>query len=157
MIVEVQELLKKYPSFELSKASFGLESGRIAGFIGRNGAGKTTLLNLISRRLMPDEGEVILTKDADLGYLMQHQGLQSDACLYDEIASARSDLFLLEEQLRQTEKDMEAASEEKLSQLMQQYSLLSHRFEEEGGLLIVTLQAQEEENRLVFSREGGEK
>ena len=37
MIVEVRNLVKRYPSFELNKVSFGLESGRITGFIGRNG------------------------------------------------------------------------------------------------------------------------
>ena len=40
MIAEIKDLVKKYPSFELSKVSFGLEEGRITGFIGRNGAGK---------------------------------------------------------------------------------------------------------------------
>lgn len=51
MIAEVRNLVKRYPSFELSEVSFCLDSGRITGFIGRNGAGKTTtikaMLNLI--------------------------------------------------------------------------------------------------------------
>ena len=50
-IVSIKILTKTYPSFQLDKVSFSLETGRIAGFIGRNGAGKTTtiksMLNLV--------------------------------------------------------------------------------------------------------------
>lgn len=50
-IVEVRDLKKQYPSFELKSVSFDIHEGRITGFIGRNGAGKTTtikaMLNLI--------------------------------------------------------------------------------------------------------------
>ena len=58
MIVEVQDLVKKYPSFELKDVSFGLESGRIAGFIGRNGAGKTTTIKAMLNMIHPDGGTV---------------------------------------------------------------------------------------------------
>ena len=60
MIAQVQDLKKKYPSFELSKVSFSLESGRITGFIGRNGAGKTTTIKAMLNLIHPDEGEVQL-------------------------------------------------------------------------------------------------
>ena len=58
MIVEVQGLVKKYPSFELRDVSFGLESGRITGFIGRNGAGKTTTIKAMLNMIHPDCGTV---------------------------------------------------------------------------------------------------
>lgn len=50
-IVEVSDINKTYPVFQLKNVSFTLESGKITGFIGRNGAGKTTtiksMLNLV--------------------------------------------------------------------------------------------------------------
>lgn len=50
-IVLIKNLTKTYPSFQLDKVSFSLESGKITDFIGRNGAGKTTniksMLNLM--------------------------------------------------------------------------------------------------------------
>lgn len=58
IIAEVQDLVKKYPSFELADISFGLESGRIAGFIGRNGAGKTTTIKSMLNLIHPDGGSV---------------------------------------------------------------------------------------------------
>ena len=58
VIAEVQNLVKKYPSFELKNVSFGLESGRITGFIGRNGAGKTTTIKSMLNMIHPDGGTV---------------------------------------------------------------------------------------------------
>lgn len=58
MIVEVQDLVKKYPAFELKNASFSLESSRITGFIGRNGAGKTTTIKAMLNMIHPDSGRI---------------------------------------------------------------------------------------------------
>lgn len=58
MIAEVSGLVKKYPSFELAGVSFSLESGRIAGFIGRNGAGKTTTIKSMLNLIHPDRGTI---------------------------------------------------------------------------------------------------
>ncbi|MCR5575643.1 MAG: ABC transporter ATP-binding protein [Oscillospiraceae bacterium] len=57
-IVEVRELVKKYPSFELKEVSFTVDAGRITGFIGRNGAGKTTTIKSMLNLVHPDGGEV---------------------------------------------------------------------------------------------------
>lgn len=50
-VLEVENLCKHYPRFDLNNVSFSIEKGSIMGLIGRNGAGKTTtiksLLNLI--------------------------------------------------------------------------------------------------------------
>ena len=58
-IVEVRNLNKKYPSFALQDVSFGIEPGRIVGFIGRNGAGKTTTIKSMLNLVHPDSGEVL--------------------------------------------------------------------------------------------------
>ena len=57
-IVEIKSLLKKYPSFSLSGVSFGIEKGKITGFIGRNGAGKTTTIKSMLNLVHPDGGEI---------------------------------------------------------------------------------------------------
>ncbi len=57
-IVEVRNLVKKYPAFELSDVSFNVDAGRITGFIGRNGAGKTTTIKSMFNLIHPDSGEV---------------------------------------------------------------------------------------------------
>ena len=57
-IVEVHDLVKTYPSFELKNISFDLECGRITGFIGRNGAGKTTTIKSMLNLIHPDSGTI---------------------------------------------------------------------------------------------------
>ena len=39
-IIEVKNLVKRYPSFSLNHISFSLPEGCVSGFIGANGAGK---------------------------------------------------------------------------------------------------------------------
>lgn len=58
MIVEVHDICKSYPSFHLQHVSFGLERGRITGFIGRNGAGKTTTIKAMLNLIEADSGDV---------------------------------------------------------------------------------------------------
>lgn len=46
-ILEVKNLNKKYPSFELKNVSFVIEEKSIVGFIGTNGSGKSTTIKAI--------------------------------------------------------------------------------------------------------------
>ena len=57
-IIEVKDLVKKYPAFELKEVSFGVEEGRITGFIGRNGAGKTTTIKSMLNLIHTDGGSI---------------------------------------------------------------------------------------------------
>ncbi|WP_446898770.1 ABC transporter ATP-binding protein [Clostridium sp. LBM24168] len=58
-VLEVKNLCKKYPSFELKDLSFSLEKGKITGFIGRNGAGKSTTLKSLFNFVHPDNGKIL--------------------------------------------------------------------------------------------------
>ena len=59
-VIEVKDLCKSFPSFQLKNVNLTLEEGYIMGFIGRNGAGKTTTLKSILNLLNPDSGEIKL-------------------------------------------------------------------------------------------------
>lgn len=58
-VLEVKNLCKKYPAFELKNVSFSLAKGKITGFIGKNGAGKSTTLKSLFNFVHPDNGEII--------------------------------------------------------------------------------------------------
>lgn len=63
-MIVVENLCKKYPTFELKDVSFKLEDGYIMGFIGANGSGKTTTLKSILNIVKADSGKVsIVGKD----------------------------------------------------------------------------------------------
>ncbi|MFA6755609.1 MAG: ABC transporter ATP-binding protein [Bacilli bacterium] len=56
-VLELENVGKKYATFELKNVSFSLEKGSIMGFIGRNGSGKSTTLKAIMN-LIPFTGSV---------------------------------------------------------------------------------------------------
>lgn len=57
-ILEVKNLSKKYPGFELKNVSFKLPKGMIMGVIGENGAGKTTTIKSILNIANDYTGEI---------------------------------------------------------------------------------------------------
>ena len=60
-VVEVKNLSKLYGrTLALDNVSTKFEGGCIYGLLGRNGAGKTTLLNLITDKIFPTNGEVMI-------------------------------------------------------------------------------------------------
>ncbi|NCB29997.1 MAG: ABC transporter ATP-binding protein [Clostridia bacterium] len=60
-MIEVKNVSKRFGQVQaLDGVSLQLESPGIYGLLGNNGAGKTTLLNILTSRLYPDAGEVLL-------------------------------------------------------------------------------------------------
>lgn len=57
-ILEVNELSKKYPDFELKNVSLTVPKGCIVGLIGENGAGKSTTIKSILGLIKKDGGSV---------------------------------------------------------------------------------------------------
>ena len=57
-VLEITNLCKKYPSFELKDVSFTMNERSIMGFIGRNGAGKTTTIKSILNFAHPSSGSI---------------------------------------------------------------------------------------------------
>ncbi|WP_438448031.1 ABC transporter ATP-binding protein [Gorillibacterium sp. sgz5001074] len=58
LALDIRNISKSYPHFQLQDVSFQLEQGYIMGFIGSNGAGKTTTIKAILNMLHLDGGEV---------------------------------------------------------------------------------------------------
>jgi ATP-binding cassette subfamily F protein 3 len=57
----------------LEDIKFNLVPGSRIGLLGRNGAGKSTLIKLLSGELTPQSGEIMINKQAKVGYFAQHQ------------------------------------------------------------------------------------
>lgn len=57
-ILQVNDLCKAYPRFQLEHVGFSVEKGTIMGLIGRNGAGKTTTLKAILNFVHPSSGDI---------------------------------------------------------------------------------------------------
>jgi len=77
-----------------NQVSFRLLKGEHIGLIGPNGEGKSTFMNIVTDRLMPDEGKVEWAKNVRIGYLDQHAVLKPGMTVRDVLTSAFD--FLLE-------------------------------------------------------------
>ena len=134
MILSCQNITKAFnEKVILQNVSFHIEDYDKAAIVGINGAGKSTLLNIITGKLSSDEGLVTLSKGKTLGYLEQHQDVNSPRTIYEEMLSVKQHLLTLEQKMRETEKAMKEADEETLAQLLESYSLLTHQYESENG------------------------
>lgn len=117
----------------LSNVSFHINELEKVAIVGANGAGKSTLLKIIMQESIQDEGDVILSKGATIGYLSQHQELSSDNSIYDELLSIKKDIIQLDQKIRRMEQDMSHLSGTKLEQALEQYSSFTHEFEQQNG------------------------
>lgn len=100
--------------------SFRLLKGEHIGLIGANGEGKSTFMNIITGKLMPDEGKIEWAKNVRVGYLDQHTVLKKGMSVRDVLASAFDFLFELEAQMNEICDKMGEASEEELDQYMEE-------------------------------------
>lgn len=167
MILACQNIEKSFGGVTLiQNASFHIEDHEKAAMVGINGAGKTTLLRIIMQELPTDQGEVILAKGKRIGYLAQHQDLDTDLTIYDSLLQVKQHILDMELQMREIEKQMKYAKADELERLMDTYSRLTHNFELENGYaykseLIGVLKglgfAESDFSKLVSTLSGGQK
>ena len=74
----------------LTGVTFGLDEGDKAALIGRNGTGKSTLLNTVAGLLVPDEGTVVINKEAGLSFLPQNPLFNPDDTIESHIFKSSS-------------------------------------------------------------------
>ena len=94
--------------------SFRLLKGEHIGLVGANGEGKSTFMNIITGKLMPDEGKIEWAKNVRVGYLDQHTVLSAGQSIRDVLASAFDFLFEMETQMNEICDKMGDATPEEL-------------------------------------------
>ena len=71
-VIELHNISKSFGDKKLLKNfTYNFQRGERIGIIGKNGTGKSTLLNIITRKLQPDTGKVIVGDTVKLGYYTQ--------------------------------------------------------------------------------------
>lgn len=100
--------------------SFRLLKGEHIGLVGANGEGKSTFLNIVTGKLMPDEGKIEWAKNVRVGYLDQHTVLSQGMTIRDVLKSAFAYLFELEEKMNQICDSLGSASEDEMMELMEE-------------------------------------
>jgi len=92
MVLRCQDLCKAYGDVILfDKFDLEIYRGEKIGIIGPNGVGKTTLLKMAMRKIEPDEGQIRLYENLNVGYYDQElSDLKLDSTVIDEIQPHRS-------------------------------------------------------------------
>ena len=100
--------------------SFRLLKGEHIGLIGANGEGKSTFMNIITGKLMPDEGKIEWAKNVRVGYLDQHTVLQKGMTIRQVLSSAFDFLFEMETRMNEICDRMGEASPEEMDAYMEE-------------------------------------
>ena len=88
-----------------SGVTFGLNDGDKAALIGRNGTGKSTLLNTIAGVLQPDDGTVVINKNAGVSFLPQNPSFLENDTIREHIFKSGSEkLKIIQKYLEVCEK-----------------------------------------------------
>ena len=100
--------------------SFRLLKGEHIGLVGANGEGKSTFMNIVTGKLMPDEGKVEWSKNVRVGYLDQTASLTKGMTIESVLKSAFAWLFEMEERMNQICDQLGEAGPEEMDTLMEE-------------------------------------
>lgn len=104
----------------LNDASFRLLKGEHVGLVGANGEGKSTFLNIITGKLMPDEGKVEWCRHITTGYLDQYSTLEKGKTIREVLREAFVHLSELEAEMIKLYDKMSDCTEEEMNELMEE-------------------------------------
>lgn len=98
--------------------SFRLNKGEHVGLVGANGEGKSTFMNILTQRLLPEEGKVTWSKRVHVGYLDQHTVLQQGKTIKEILQSAYASLYEIEKSITDDYMKMADLDEATMQQLL---------------------------------------
>ena len=82
-------------------------------------------MNIITGKLMPDEGKIEWSKNVRIGYLDQHSVLLAGMTIEDVLKSAFSWLFQMEERMNSICDQLGDASPEEMENLMEELRVIA--------------------------------
>ena len=130
MILNATNISKSFGSNEIIKdANFLVNEHEKVAIVGVNGAGKTTLLKILTGEEHADSGNVILAKDAKLGYLRQINNVDSTLSIIDELYTVIEHILNMEKRMLEMQEQMQHLSGEELEALYSSYTALTHSYE----------------------------
>jgi ATP-binding cassette subfamily F protein 3 len=99
-MISVDNLTVSFGGFDLLKdISFPINDRDRIGLVGKNGAGKSTLMKILCGMQQPTSGSIARSSDCTIGYLPQTMKVTDSTTLFEEAASAFSEVIELERQM----------------------------------------------------------
>lgn len=116
----------------LENVSFRLKKGEHIALVGANGEGKSSFLNIITKKLMPDAGNIKWSSRATVGYLDQHSVLEKGNTIKDILRGAFKNMFELEQEMLAMYDKMGEASDEEMTKLLEETAEIQTILENSG-------------------------
>ncbi|GEP62501.1 ABC transporter ATP-binding protein [Clostridium beijerinckii] len=116
--------------------SFRLLKGEHVGLIGANGEGKSTFMNIVTGKLMPDEGNVIWSNNVRVGYMDQHAALMKGQSIRDALRDAFKYLFDLEAEMNSLYEKMGDCTEDELNKMLERTAVIQDMLDHNGFYVI---------------------
>lgn len=120
----------------LENVSFRLRKGEHIALIGANGEGKSTFLNIITKKLMPDSGNIKWSSRVTVGYLDQHTVLTKGKSIREVLRDAFKPMFDLEQEMISMYDKMGEADEDEMTKLMEGTAEIQTILENSGFYMI---------------------
>lgn len=120
----------------LENVSFRLRKGEHIALIGANGEGKSTFLDIITKKLMPDAGNIKWSSRVTVGYLDQHTVLTKGKSIREVLRDAFKYMFDLEQEMIAMYDKMGEAGEDEMTKLMEGTAEIQTILENSGFYMI---------------------
>ena len=167
IILQGKNLSKSYiTNLIFDHVDFHIQEGEKVGLVGPNGTGKSTLFRCITNEESFDSGTLSMSARHTMGYMEQMPEFAPGFTLLDAVLEMFQDIFAMRDQLRHLEHEMGMQDGEALENLLEEYSRLTHSYEDLGGFscesrakgIIKGLGFDEDDfNREIACFSGGEK
>ncbi|MBQ3119594.1 MAG: ATP-binding cassette domain-containing protein [Peptococcaceae bacterium] len=167
IILQGKNLSKSYiTNLIFDHVDFHIQEGEKVGLVGPNGTGKSTLFRCITSEESFDSGTLSMSARHTMGYMEQMPEFAPGFTLLDAVLEMFQDIFAMRDQLRHLEHEMGMQDGEALETLLDEYSRLTHSYEDLGGFscesrakgIIKGLGFDEDDfNREIACFSGGEK
>ena len=134
IILQGKNLKKSYiTNLIFENLDFHIQEGEKVGLVGPNGTGKSRLFRCITGEDSFDEGQLQMSARHSMGYMEQMPEFAPNFTLLDAVMEMFNDIFAMRDQLRQLELEMGGVEGDALEKLLEEYSALTHRYEDLGG------------------------
>lgn len=147
-LLTIEEVSHSFGGRTLFKnVSFRLLAGEHVGLVGANGVGKSTLMNILTGKLLKDEGKVEWTPRVRYGYLDQHAILEPGKTVREILREAFLPLYELERDMMAITEKMADASPEELERLLEEMGEIQEALDI-GGFYLLDVKVEETANGL---------
>ena len=134
IILQGKNLSKSYiTNLIFENVDFYIQEGEKVGFVGPNGTGKSTLFRCITGEESFDTGNLNMSARHTMGYMEQMPEFAPGFTLLDAVLEMFQDIFAMRDKLRHLEHEMGTADGDALEHLLEEYSQLTHSYEDLGG------------------------